>query len=151
MVAAMLLALLLLRDRIFADGRILAALQGWGVPREGLALVFVVMLAFNGALEECFWRGYLHERLGGLRGRAAALALPTLVFGGQHFFVVSTIVADPWIVALFLAGITGAGAVWAFIRERCGRLLPAVLSHMVVTAGYMLVFIIYTSSPSASP
>lgn len=140
MVAIMLAALAILRGPVFGDGTIMAALARWGVDRDRLPAVFAVMLAFNGAVEEFFWRGYLHGSLSAMADRRLAGALPTLFFGCQHVFVVSAIVRDPAVVALFIAGITGAGAAWAFMRERSRSLLPCVVSHMMVTAGYMGAF-----------
>jgi membrane protease YdiL (CAAX protease family) len=137
MTAAMLIALAFLKESVFGDGRIQSVLGLWGASGRNLALVYVVMLAFNGAVEELFWRGFLHERLGAIPNRLFALGLPTLFFGAQHLFVVSSLVADPALVALLLLGILGAGAVWALLRERTRSVLPCILSHVLVTAGYM--------------
>jgi membrane protease YdiL (CAAX protease family) len=146
MVAIMLVALVLLRDRVFGSGEVEAALSSWGVPREYLALLCAVMLALNGAAEEFFWRGYLHERLAFLSKRYLAVGLSTFFFGAQHLFVISSIVRDPAVVSLFLFGITGAGAIWGYMRERSGSLVPCVLSHMMVTAGYLGIFLYYSSA-----
>jgi len=137
----MIAVLYLFRARVFADGRVQSALRGWG-GGGSLVPVFLVMLAFNGVLEELFWRGYLRERFSGMKSRFAALALPTLFFGLQHVFVMSSLVADPELLALFVFGITGAGAVWALMRERFG-LASCVLSHALVTAGYMAAFYVF--------
>jgi membrane protease YdiL (CAAX protease family) len=146
MVAVMLVALVLLRDTVFGSGEVLAALGSWGVPREYLALLCAVMLALNGAAEEFFWRGYLHVRLAPLRNRYIAVGLTTLFFGAQHIFVISSIVKGPAVAALFLAGILGAGAIWGYMRERSGSLVPCVISHMTVTAGYLGIFLYYTAT-----
>ena len=140
MLVLMLAALVLLREPVFGDGTIMATLASWGAGGDRLVPVFLVMVTFNGVVEELFWRGYLHERLSGLGNRLLANALPAACFGLQHVFVVSSLVRDPWITALFLAGITGAGAAWAFLRERSGSLWPSLLSHVMVTAGYMGAF-----------
>jgi uncharacterized protein len=137
MAAAMLAALALFKGSIFSDGRIQSVLRAWGASGQNLALVYIVMLAFNGAVEELFWRGYLHGKLEALPNRLAALGLPTFFFGAQHVFVVSSLVADPALVALMLLGILGAGAAWSALRERTGSVVPCVLSHALVTAGYM--------------
>lgn len=145
--AIMVAALALFRDRVFANGSVQATLELWGAGGSNLVLVFLVMLAFNGALEELFWRGYLHEKFSGMEKRLAALAIPSLFFGLQHVFVISSLVADPALVALFVFGITGSGAIWAFIRERWG-LLSSVLSHVLVTAGYMAAFYFFALKPA---
>jgi membrane protease YdiL (CAAX protease family) len=137
--SVMIAVLGLFRGRVFADGRVQSTLRTWGAGGGRLILVFIVMLAFNGVLEELFWRGYLRERFSGMKSRLAALALPTLFFGLQHVFVMSSLVADPLLLALFVFGITAAGAVWALMRERFG-LVSCVLSHALVTAGYLGAF-----------
>jgi uncharacterized protein len=137
MSTAMMAALVVFKGSVFGDGRIQSVLKDWGASGSNEALVYVVMLAFNGAIEELFWRGYLHDKLLALPRRLVALGLPCLFFGAQHVFVLSLLVADPALVALFLVGILGAGAIWGYMRERSGGVLPCILSHMLVTAGYM--------------
>ncbi len=137
MAAIAVAVLAIFRERVFGDGHIREVLGAWGASGGNEGLVYAVMLAFNGAVEELFWRGYLHERLKSLPNRFLALALPTAFFAAQHIFVVSRLVADPALVALILVGILGAGAIWAYMRERTLGVLPCVVSHMLVTAGYM--------------
>jgi membrane protease YdiL (CAAX protease family) len=137
MAALTLAFLIFFKSSIFGDGRIAAVLAGWGASGENAVLVYIVMLAFNGALEELFWRGYLYDRLRSTPNRALALGLPALFFGAQHVFVVSALIADPALLALVLFGILGAGIVWSLLRERVGGVLPCAISHMLVTAGYM--------------
>jgi uncharacterized protein len=144
MSAAMLAALALFRGLVFGDGRIRETLAGWGVSGRNLVLVYLVMLAFNGVVEELFWRGFLHGRLAALPSRLLALGLPALLFASQHLFVLSRLVADPALVALFLAGIFGAGLVWGLLRERSGSVVPCALSHALVTASYMGAFFFFT-------
>lgn len=133
-------ALALFKTAVFGDGRIGAALREWGVSGGNIVAVFAVMLAFNGAVEELFWRGYLYDRLRSLGNRPLALGLPALVFGAQHFFVLSRLVADPAVLGLFLFGIFGAGLIWSLMRERSGGAVGCAISHMLVTAGYMGAF-----------
>jgi len=140
MSAPMVLFLGLFRQLLFGDGRIHSVLAGWGAAGSSEAYVFVAMLAFNGAVEELFWRGFIHERLAALRSRPLALGLPALLFAAQHVFVVSALVASPLLVGLFLAGILGAGLVWGMLRELRGSVIPCVISHVLVTAGYMGAF-----------
>ena len=146
MVAVMIAALALLKDSVFGSDAIVSTLRTWGLRREYLVLVCALLMAFNGAIEEFFWRGYLHERLASLPNRFLAIGLTSAFFGAQHLFVVSSIVRDPAIVALFLTGILGAGAVWGVMRERTKSLVPSVISHMAVTAGYLGVFLYYSLS-----
>ncbi len=143
MAAAMLVALVVFRDVVFGDGRIGAVLKGWGASGKNAVVVYIVMLVFNGALEELFWRGYLYDRLRAMPNRFLALGLPAFFFGAQHLFVVSLLVADPAIVGLFIAGIFGAGLVWSLMRERSGGILACVISHTLVTSGYMGAFFIF--------
>jgi membrane protease YdiL (CAAX protease family) len=137
MAAVMILALSFLRAGVFESGKIHEALGEWGVSGRNMVLVYIVMIAFNGAVEELFWRGYLYERLRFLPNRFLALGLPAFFFGAQHLFVISRLVADPALIALFLLGILGAGAVWSVLREHSAGILPCLVSHVMVTAGYM--------------
>lgn len=137
MAAPMLVVLALFKGAVFGDGRVHSVLISWGASDRNMATIYIVMLAFNGAVEELFWRGYLHERLKALPNRFLALGLPTFFFGAQHVFVVSSLVANRAVVGLFLVGILGAGAIWSYMRERIGSVIPCVVSHMIVTAGYM--------------
>ena len=52
--------------------------------------------------------------------------------------MVSLLVADPALVGLFVFGIFGAGLEWSVMRERSGGVMACVISHTLVTAGYML-------------
>lgn len=128
-----------LRSHLFADGRIEATLQSWGAGPRLLVLVFMVMILCNGALEELFWRGYIHRCLKGMTRSWLALAIPSLAFGLQHLFVISALLGQGWIIGLFIFGITAAGCIWAILRVRWG-LISSLISHCMVTATYMGAF-----------
>ncbi len=145
MAAIMLSALAAFSRQVFGDGRILSVLRGWGVSGNNMAFVYLVMLAFNGAVEEIFWRGFLYDRLRSLPNRIFALGLPVFFFGAQHYFVVSRLVSDPALLGLILFGILGAGAIWSLIRELTRSVVPCVISHAIVTAGYMGAFFFFTN------
>lgn len=133
----------LLEGILLGGNRILESVEAWGISRGNLALVYAVLIVFNGALEELFWRGYIHDRLSYLRHRPLAVVLPAAVFGLQHVFVLTSILPGPSAVALALAGVTAGGVLWTFLREWRGSLVPAALSHMTVTIGYMGIFTYY--------
>lgn len=146
MTAIMLIALALFKNRIFGDGRIFGVLREWGASGGNAVYVYIAMLAFNGAVEEFFWRGFLYDKLKYVPNRFLALGVPLLFFGAQHVFVVSRLVAGLDLVALILVGIFGAGAVWSLIRERTGSVLPCAISHTIVTAGYMGALLFFTAN-----
>lgn len=87
-----------------------------------------------GACDELTWRGWvqleLSTRLGVRRGWVACAVLyavahtPTLV-------TLSDPVAGPNPVLVLLA--LGCGLCWAFLRERTGRVMPSLLSHVAFT------------------
>lgn len=145
MAAIMLIVLIAFSERLFGDGKMLAVVAGWGVSSRNAFIVYVVMLAFNGAVEELFWRGFLYDGLKAVSSRVVALGLPLLFFSAQHYFVVSRLVTDPGLVALILAGIFGAGLVWSVLREATRSVVPCVISHTIVTAGYMGAFYFFTN------
>jgi uncharacterized protein len=120
--------------------------RSWGVPDNGLAALYLGALVLNGAIEEIFWRGYLHERLAGIRRRWLAVSLPALVFGSQHIFVMSALVRDPLGLTLAMCGIIGAGLFWGFLRERLRGLWASLLSHALVAIAYLSVLYVFVSS-----
>jgi membrane protease YdiL (CAAX protease family) len=51
---------------------------------------------------------------------------------------IQALVPVPWLAALMLAAVFGAGVGWAWLRERTGSVWPALLSHGAATTAYML-------------
>lgn len=46
----------------FSSGNIINTLKSWGVKEGDKWLIFLLMILFNGIIEEVFWRGYLYEK-----------------------------------------------------------------------------------------
>lgn len=141
--AFMLAAFGLMGDFLMGGNRILETLEAWGFSRRYIVLVYLVMIVFNGAVEEIFWRGFVHGLLAGLVKRPLALAIASLPFGLFHIFVISSIFATPLAAALVICGITVGGFFWAFLREWRGNLWPSLISHVLVTLGYLGVFSLF--------
>lgn len=135
--AIMVAAFLLLGSLFLREGRALDVVGSWGIKPGPSSALYFLALALNGGVEELFWRGYIHRLLEDSPKRVLAVSLPALVFGGQHFFVISRLVPNPPSVALFIFAITASGLLWGVIREKAKSLLPCVVCHMVVAVGYL--------------
>lgn len=86
-----------------------------------------------GLCEELVWRGWVQTALGERLG-ARGWMLSTLAYAVAHGATLVTLrddIAGPNPL-VFLAAL-GCGLCWAFLRERTGRLLPGVFSHVAFT------------------
>jgi membrane protease YdiL (CAAX protease family) len=134
----------LLFGKAFLEGSAaLDLVTAWGIPRNGLMYAYVAFLVLNGAIEEFYWRGYIHDKLKGEGKRWLAVGLPALVFGGQHYFVISGLLRNPVAIAVFMAAIVCTGVFWGIMRELAKSLFACMLSHALVAAGYMGILYAY--------
>lgn len=122
-------------------------LVGWGSPGGAVGFEFLLYQAtLPGIAEELAYRGVIQPRLNSLFGR------PWTLFGAQAGWgwVITTVLF--WAIHAFRPGIDGgvdfawqtltmqlwAGAVFGWVRERSGSVLPAVLSHNLVNLTWTL-------------
>jgi len=127
-------------DLFFADERVAASLVAWGAGPERAGPLLAIMLVLNGPAEELYWRGWVHGRLSGSPDRRRTIALTALAYASYHGATLGALFGS-WLVALLiLAAVWGAGCLWGWLRERCGNVWPALLSHAGATLGYMFVY-----------
>ncbi len=137
MAGAMFLAFYFLDAVFLRENRAISVVAQWGIKPGPAALFFFIALTLNGGIEEIFWRGYVHYLLKDYKPRFWAVAIPALIFGLQHIFVISRLVPNVFSIALFMVGIIGSGFLWGIIREKTGSLFFCLLCHMIVSAGYL--------------
>jgi len=136
--------LFFLRGRIDVTAlRAQAVASGFDTPARYL-LVAAWLTFVNAILEEYAFRWFFYGRLRDLVGPWAGGVAAALIFTAHHVIVLRAFF--PWtIVLLGSAGVFIAGLVWTWLYERCGRIGPAALSHMLTDAallavGWMLLF-----------
>ena len=126
-------------DLFLAGHDVPAVLSAWGVDRSNVRLVFWFMVLANGAVEELYWRGFVHTELARCRPRPFVVLLTAACYASYHGVTVLLLVGDPAVALLFMAAIFGAGVFWGWLRERTGSVWPALLSHAAAAAAYMTV------------
>jgi membrane protease YdiL (CAAX protease family) len=88
----------------------------------GIVLLFVVVAIGAPIAEELFFRGLVLGSLQKRFGAVWAVIGSSVFFGATHF------------QALQFAALTAAGAVFALLVVRTGRLGPAIIAHMAFNA-----------------
>lgn len=136
---------LLAGESVLAPGRAAEAMGGWGVVVGRDTWLVAFMLLVNGPAEELFWRGWLHGRLAGVRPRALPLAAATLAYASYHLATLHALLPSWGAVLTAFAGVLGAGAWWAWRRERRGDVWAPLLGHAGATAGYMAVYVVFVA------
>lgn len=123
-----------------AGPRVTARLDAIGVAGAGGFILLAAFLSLlHSLLEEYYWRWFVHGRLRGRLGPAAATLSSSLAFAAHHVIVVHAFTASVgWTLALS-ACVAAAGVVWARVYERSGSVVPAWISHALVDAAVLAV------------
>jgi membrane protease YdiL (CAAX protease family) len=113
---------------------------------------YLVMAALLGVahslFEEVYWRWFALGELSRRLPAPAALAVGSLAFASHHWIVIDSFLAGAhrWTATLPLTlAVAVAGAVWGWLYQRHGALLPAWLSHLladvaILGVGYHLLW-----------
>jgi membrane protease YdiL (CAAX protease family) len=105
-----------------------AALAAWP---QALAAAPVILL-FIALGEEPAWRGFLQQKVQGLAGPLAAVAVVWAIWATWHWPLYG-LEMDAKTFPAFLVGLTGATVVSAFITNRAkGGVIPVMLFHTTV-------------------
>lgn len=128
-------------DQLLTGSDIAEAVGGWGITREMLIPVVLIMLVFNGAAEELFWRGFIFHRLEKFRSPRLTIFASAVFYSSYHVLTLVALVGNVFLAVLFLLCIFGAGCFWGWTRYKFVSVLPAVMSHMLATAGYLIVYV----------
>jgi membrane protease YdiL (CAAX protease family) len=107
--------------------------------RYGVLAGFIVTV--HSLLEEYYWRWFVFGQLRQLTTQVPALALSSLAFMAHHMVVLYVYLpGNFWTAALpFSLAIAIGGAVWAWLYERSGSLVPSWLSHLLIDAGIFVI------------
>jgi membrane protease YdiL (CAAX protease family) len=114
----------------------LVGLLRWDFEAD-IVLNLVLSIVINSlfaVLEEIGWRGYLLPHLG-IEGNISAALVVGLLHGVWHLpLMLLTTAYNPagnrlLTVPVFLAVLTGAGVLYAYLRWASGSLLPVVVAH----------------------
>jgi membrane protease YdiL (CAAX protease family) len=114
----------------------LVGLLRWDFEAD-IVLNLVLSIVINSlfaVLEEIGWRGYLLPHLG-IEGNISAALVVGLLHGVWHLpLMLLTTAYNPagnrlLTVPVFLAVLTGAGVLYAYLRWTSGSLLPVVVAH----------------------
>jgi membrane protease YdiL (CAAX protease family) len=122
--------------------RVREKVEGFGVGSlpAFMALAFFLS-AVHSLLEEYYWRWFVFHEIRDRATLATAIALSALGFMLHHVVVLGVYFPDRfWTLAVpFSIGVAVGGAVWAWIYDRCGSLLPSWISHALVDAAIMTI------------
>lgn len=114
-----------------------AKIRGLGVttPLRYLALSAFYAIAHS-FLEEYYWRWFFHHRLRAWLPLGSSLLISSLAFALHHVIVLGSLMGwQSELTYLLTVSVGIGGAVWAWLYERSGSLLPSWLSHALVDAG----------------
>lgn len=126
------------------------ALSGWLLPAEAVerAWLLRILLLLGGAsssavtacwmvvaaCEELVWRGWVQVELSLVFGARRGWVIGALLYGVAHGATLWTLGdAAAGHNPLVLLGALGGALCWAFLRERTGRLMPGIFSHVAFT------------------
>lgn len=98
----------------------------------GVLLLFLMVGIGAPIAEELFFRGLLLRAIEKRFGTTWAVVGSSVVFGATHF------------QALQFLALTGAGAVFALLTVRTGRLGPAIVAHMAFNTATVTVLVWFT-------
>jgi len=126
----------------FMSGDIVATLRAWGVGDDAKLLIFLVMVLFNGVIEEVFWRGYLYEKFQNHFSRWFVIIVVSLFYMSYHLATVLRFFPISILSILMVLFIFIAGLFWGWMRYYFKNIWASVLGHTFVTVGYMAVYLL---------
>ena len=128
---------------------IVGKIGDFGVDNAAAYIVMAVLLSFvHSALEEYFWRWYVHAQLLRHRGTLASRLLSSAAFTAHHVVVLGVFLDPERAWSLLLLGslaVFFGGYLWAALFDRSGSVLGAWISHVfadlaIMAVGYQLIW-----------
>jgi len=102
-----------------------------------LALFYALGHSF---LEEYYWRWFVFAELQRFMSGPRAIVISSLGFALHHVIVLAHYFGwMSWLTWFFTLSVAVGGAVWAWLYQRSGSLLPSWLSHLLIDAGIFLI------------
>lgn len=130
-----------LKDMFLASD-IAVSLEQWGAPGKIRWVVFIVMVLFNGVVEEIFWRGYTYGKIGDQLNRWLATFIVTLFYTSYHLATVLAFFKISYIGLLIILFIFTAGFIWGWMRYHFKNIWASAIGHTLATIGYMTVYLL---------
>jgi membrane protease YdiL (CAAX protease family) len=130
---------------VFLASDTAASLEQWGVSREAKAAklaVFIIMVLFNGIVEEVFWRGYTYGKIGNQLSKWAAIFVVTSFYTSYHLATVLAFFKISFVGLLMILFIFTAGLIWGWMRYHFQSTWASAIGHTLVTIGYMTVYLL---------
>ncbi|MFO0865499.1 MAG: type II CAAX endopeptidase family protein [Gemmataceae bacterium] len=122
--------------------RVREKVEGFGIGSFPAFIAFALFLSsVHSLLEEYYWRWFVFRELRDRGTPGLAIALSSLGFMLHHIVVLGVYFPDRfWTLAMpFSIGVAFGGAVWAWIYDRSGSLLPSWISHALVDSAIMTI------------
>lgn len=126
----------------FVSSDVVKSLSNWGITGSDKWIVFLLMVLFNGIIEEVFWRGYTFSKIDSVLSQWPKIVLVTAFYTSYHLATILTffnlsLISVQMILAVFIAGL-----VWGWMRINYRNSWASTIGHALATFGYMLVYIL---------
>lgn len=130
-----------LKDTFLASD-INASLEQWGASQDNKWVIFIIMVLFNGMVEEIFWRGYTFGKIGNQLNKWLAIFLVTLFYTSYHLATVLAFFKISYIGLQIIEFIFIAGFIWGWMRYRYKNIWASTIGHTLITIGYMTIYLL---------
>lgn len=127
---------------MFLTSDIAVSLEQWGASREIKWVVFIVMVLFNGVVEEIFWRGYTYGKIRDQLNRWLATFIVTLFYTSYHLATVLAFFKISYIGLQIILFIFVAGFIWGWMRYHYKNIWASTIGHTLATIGYMTIYLL---------
>jgi membrane protease YdiL (CAAX protease family) len=129
------------KDKLLT-GEITFSLEQWGVSKENKWIVFIVMVLFNGVVEEIFWRGYTYGKIGDRLNRWLAMFIVTSFYTSYHLATILAFFKVSYIGLQIILFISAAGFIWGWMRHHFKNIWASAIGHTLATIGYMAIYLL---------
>lgn len=125
----------------FINNDIVKILARWGISNNNKWIVFILMVLFNGIVEEVFWRGYTFAKIKDCMNKWLAIGLVTLFYTSYHLTTILAFLGFSYLSLQIISAIFIAGLVWGWMRFYFNSIWASTIGHTLTTLGYMIVFL----------
>jgi len=129
-------------EEVFVTSDIATSLEQWGVSENIRWIIFILMVLFNGIVEEIFWRGYTYGKIRNQLNKWFAIFIVTFFYSSYHLATVFTFFKISYISIQIVLFIFAAGLIWGWMRYRFNNIWASVIGHTLVTIGYMTIYLL---------
>lgn len=130
-----------LKDTFLASD-IAVSLEQWVASQEIKWVIFIIMILFNGVVEEIFWRGYTYGKIRDQLNKWLATFVVTLFYTSYHLATVLAFFKISYIGLQIILFIFIAGFIWGWMRYHFENIWASTIGHTLATIGYMTIYLI---------